>query len=162
MIQLLEKRGEKLHTRHILISIKPTKEDEIASAEKIKRIHQELVDGADFEQLVAQFSDDASTRSENGHLGTFEVEQLKNMAKEFIFALRDVKVGNISDPVRTQYGYHILRLNARDEARDYDLDKDYDRLEQMSLSYKKQKELQKWLDQIKKQVYVFYQQDALE
>jgi len=161
IIQLLDKRGEKIHTRHILISIKPTKEDEIAAAEKIKDIHRQLEDGADFNELVLKYSDDPSTKQDQGHLGTYEIDQLKTMAKGFVYALKGVEVGHYSDPVKTQYGFHVLRLNSRESARDIDFEKDYDRIAEMALNYKKQKELQKWIEQMKKQVYIEYKDKSL-
>ncbi len=161
IIQLVDKRGDKIHTRHILVAIKPTKEDEIAAAEKIKEIYRQLKDGADFNEMVLKYSDDASTRQDGGHLGRFEVNQLKNMAKEFVFALNGVEVGQISEPVRTQYGFHILKLNARESARDIDFEKDYDRIAELALNFKKQKELQKWIEQMKQQVYIEYKDKSL-
>ncbi|MDZ7314538.1 MAG: peptidylprolyl isomerase [candidate division KSB1 bacterium] len=154
IIKMEEKRGDKLRTRHILVAIKPKREDELAAAEKIKRIHQELMNGADFEEMVLKYSDDASTKNDKGHLGRYEVEQLRRMAKEFVFALTGLKPGEISDPVKTSYGFHILKLNAREQARELDFDKDYDRIEQAALNYKRQQELQKWLNELKKQVFV--------
>lgn len=161
IIQLLDKRGEKIHTRHILISIKPTREDEIAAAEKIKSIHKQLLDGADFNSIVTEYSDDQSTKQDQGHLGVYEVDQLRTMAKEFMFALDGVKVGEYSDPVKTQYGFHVLLLNDRQPAREIDFEKDYDRIAELALNYKKQKELQKWLEQIKENVYIEYKDKSL-
>ncbi|MBN1479845.1 hypothetical protein EH223_18220 [candidate division KSB1 bacterium] len=161
IIKLEEKRGEKIHTRHILISIKPTQEDQIAAAEKIKSIHGQLVNGADFVEMVEQYSDDASTKNDRGHLGTFEVDQLRSMAKEFVFALDDVEVGEISEPVKTEYGFHILKLNSREDAREIDFDKDYDQIQEMALQYKKQQELKKWIDQMKKEIYIEYKDESL-
>lgn len=161
IIRLEEKRGEKIHTRHILVSIKAGKDDEVAAAAEIKKIYQDLKNGADFYELVLLHSDDASTKADRGHLGSYEVEQLRKMAKEFVYALEGVQVGQISDPVKTQYGFHILKLNARETAREYDLDKDYERLEQMATSYKKQSELQKWLNEIQKQVFVDFKDKSM-
>lgn len=161
IIRMEEKRGEKMHTRHILIAVKPRKEDELAAADKIKNIHQELVNGADFEELVLKYSDDASTKNDRGHLGRYDVDQLRRMAKEFVFALEGVGVGQISEPVKTQYGFHILKLNARETAREYNLEQDYDRIEQMALNFKKQQLLQKWLDEMKNQVFVEYKDKSL-
>ena len=161
VIELIEKRGEKIHTRHILMAIEPTEEDEIRAANQIKEIHQRLKDGADFNELVLEYSDDASTREDRGHLGTFEVDQLRNMAKEFIFALDGVAEGEISDPVKTQYGFHVLKLNSREEARAYDFEKDYERLQQMALNQKKQQVLQEWLADIKDEVYIEYKDKSL-
>jgi peptidyl-prolyl cis-trans isomerase SurA len=161
VIKLEEKRGEKIHTRHILVNITPTHEDEIEAAEKIKDIHQKLEDGADFAEMVEEYSDDESTKNDRGHLGVYEVEQLRSMAKEFIFALEGVKEGEISDPVKTQYGFHILKLNSREQAREIDFDKDYDRIEALALNNKKQKELEEWIDRIKRQVYIEYKDESL-
>jgi len=154
IIKLEERRGEKIHARHILVSVKPTKEDEIAAAQKIKEIYKELKNGADFNELVKKYSDDKSTKDENGHLGTFEIDQLRETAKEFIFALSGIKPGEYSDPVKTKYGFHILRLNRRESPRQLSLEKDWDRIQQMALNYKKQKEFQKYLQELKKDIYI--------
>ncbi|MBN2411582.1 peptidylprolyl isomerase [candidate division KSB1 bacterium] len=154
IIRLEEKRGDKIHTTHILITIKPNRDDEIAAAEKIKQIHTQLVNGSDFEEMVKEYSEDESTNKQGGHLGRFEVEQLRNMAKEFVYALKDVEPGNYSEPIKTQYGFHVLKLNAIEGAREYDIEKDWDIIESMALEYKKQQEFKKWLDEIKNEVYV--------
>ncbi len=154
IIRMEEKRGEKIHTSHILLSIKPDKEDEIAAAEKIKEIHARLIDGANFNELVKEYSEDESTNQQNGYLGNFEIEQLRSMAKEFVYALRGVEPGEYSDPIKTQYGFHILKLNGKNEERPYSLETDWDLIENMALEYKKFQELQKWIKEIKEQVFV--------
>ncbi len=154
IIKLEERRGEKIRARHILVAVKPSKEDEIRAAQKIKEIYNELKNGADFYELVKKYSDDKSTRDDKGHLGTFEVDQLRETAKEFIFALNGVQPGSYSEPVRTKYGFHILKLNRREEPRELSLDKDWDRIEKMALEYKRQKEFQKYINELKKNVYI--------
>ncbi len=161
IIELLDKRGEKIHTRHILIAVNPTEEDEIEAANTIKEIHKKLKQGADFNEMVLEYSDDASTREDRGHLGTYEVEQLRNMAKEFLFALEDVQEGEITDPVKTKFGFHVLRLNSRQSAREYDFEKDYERIEQMALNYKKQQVLIEWINDMKDDVYIEYKDESL-
>jgi len=154
IIQLLEKRGDKIHTRHILVALKPTKEDEIAAANKIKKIYSELKNGADFAKMVEKYSQDESTNKQQGHLGTFEIDQLRQTAKEFVFALKGVKVGGYSDPVKTKYGFHILKLNSREQPRELDLKKDWDKIQQMALAFKKQQEFKKYLQEIKEGIYI--------
>jgi peptidyl-prolyl cis-trans isomerase SurA len=154
IIKLEEKRGEKIHAKHILITAKPTETDQRAAADKIKQIHSELLAGADFLELVDKHSMDASTKEQKGHLGVFEVDQLLETAKEFTFALNGVEPGKYSDPVATQYGFHVLRLNSRDQARMLSIDKDWDRIEAMALEFKKQKEFTKLLDEIRNEVYI--------
>ena len=154
IIRMEEKRGEKIHTHHILIALKPSREDEIAAAEKIKEIHRQLREGASFIEMVEQYSTDESSRDLGGHLGKFEIDQLRQTAKEFIFVLQDVEVGGISDPVKTQFGFHILKLNAKEEPRPLTLEKDWDRIEARALEFKKQGMFQSWLEEIKQDVYV--------
>ncbi len=160
IIRLEDKRGDKIHTRHILISLTPSKEDEVTAANKIKEIYQKLKNGEDFVSLVEQYSDDKSSNKEQGHLGYFEIDQLRNTAKEFVYAITDVKEGQISEPVKTKYGFHILKVNKRDQGRELDLEKDWDRIEQMALEYKKQKEFNQWLQSLKKEVYIKIYRDV--
>ena len=154
IIRLEEKRGDKIHTRHILIAPKPTYEDEVASAELIKKIAEELKNNANFEDYVAKYSDDASTKTNQGHLGVFEIDQLRETAKEFTFALAGVQVGEYADPVKTQYGFHILRLNNRTQPRPLDLEKDWTRIEAMALDFKKRQAFNQLLEEIKNTVFI--------
>jgi peptidyl-prolyl cis-trans isomerase SurA len=159
IIQMLERRGEKINTRHILITSKPSREDEVAAADSIKAIYQKLKAGANFEEMVQRYSQDESSKNEKGHLGHFEIDQLRERAKEFVFAVSGLKAGEYSDPVRTQYGFHILRLNSKEEARPLDLQKDYDRLHQQALDHKMQKEFTAWIDELKQFVHVEIKDD---
>ncbi len=154
LIKMEERRGEKVRVRHILITPKATREDEMASADSIRAIHGRLQAGASFEEMVAKYSEDASSRELKGHLGVFEVDQLRERAKEFVFAIRGVADSAYSDPVRTQYGFHIIRVNRRDPARELSLEKDFDRIQQIALDYKKQKLFESWLGDIRETVFV--------
>ena len=162
IIKMIERRGEKIHTRHILFSIKPTQEDMVCAADTIKIIHKMLKDGADFDSLVAEYSDDESTVEDGGYLGEFEVEQLKQMAEEFAFVLDDLEPGEISEPVKTQYGFHVIKLHDRTSARKLSFEDDYDRIREIVLNFKKQERLEEWLDEKRKEVYVEYKLSSLE
>jgi len=159
IIRMEEKRGEKIHCRHILITMKPTRDDEILAAEKIKVIHTELFNGADFIELVGEHSQDESTKDQQGYLGRFGVDELKETAKEFVFAIEEVCAGEYSDPVRTQYGFHILKVNGREKERELDVEKDWDRIEDMALNFKKQREFDKWVVRMKENVYIEIKED---
>ncbi len=154
LIKMEERRGEKVRVRHILITPKATREDEMASADSIRAIHRRLQAGASFEEMVAKYSEDSSSRELKGHLGVFEVDQLRERAKEFVFAIRGVADSAYSDPVRTQYGFHIIRVNHREPARELSLEKDFDRIQQIALEHKKQKLFESWLRDIRETVFV--------
>jgi peptidyl-prolyl cis-trans isomerase SurA len=154
LIKMEERRGEKIHCRHILITPKATREDELVAADTIKAIDKQLKNGVDFEALVSKYSEDASTNQIKGHLGRFEIDQLRERAKEFVFSIKDVAAGSYSEPVRTQYGFHIIRVNNREPARRLSLEKDYERIQRMALEFKKQSAFEAWISELKENVFV--------
>ncbi len=153
IIQCIDRKGDKINVRHLLILLQPTKEDEKETIEKIKYVRK-LLDkkDADFEKIAKQYSDDETTKEQGGHLGLLELENLQE--KEFKNAIEDLEVGEISQPFKTQFGWHILKLNAREEARTITIEKDWDKIENWALNLKRQKEFQKWVEEIKEDVYV--------
>lgn len=99
---------------HILIPIETTDtatEDEIAAAEKVakeeaEKIIKELKDGKKFSTLAKKHSKDEGTASNGGDLGYFDLDE---MVDEFSNALKELKVDEYTkQPVKTQYGYHII------------------------------------------------------
>lgn len=152
IIQLIERRGERIHTRHILIQVKPTEEDEKRIVEELKEIRQKILDGADFSEMAVKYSDDQNVTKDKGHLGVFELDKLQ--IPQFRQVLANMKPGEISEPFKTDYGYHIVKLNAREEAHKLTLENDWEQIEQIALNFKMQKEYQKWLAQLKKEIFV--------
>ena len=106
------KRGE-LSAAHILImhvgsqrapsDISRSKSDALALAKKIAQQAKEP--GADFAALARNYSDGPS-KSKGGDLGTFAPG---DMVPEFSAATQKLEVGQISDPVETSFGYHIIK-----------------------------------------------------
>ncbi len=106
---------------HILIRAKgsptPLKKDakELTDEEalaKAKQIRQKLVDGADFATLAKAESDDAGSGANGGDLGTFGHGRMVPAFEEVAFTL---PVGEISQPVKSQFGYHIIKVESRQE-----------------------------------------------
>ncbi|MDZ7263117.1 MAG: peptidylprolyl isomerase [candidate division KSB1 bacterium] len=159
IIQCIDRKGDKINVRHLLIRLEPNTSDEDVTRARIDSIRG-LLDAPDakFDEIAKKFSDDETTREQGGHLGLFEVENLQE--REFRFALEKLKPGEVSAPFKTRFGWHILKLNSRQEPRKISLDKDWERIEAFALSVKRQKEFQKWLDEIKKDVYVEIKEDS--
>ncbi|GIP36338.1 peptidylprolyl isomerase [Paenibacillus sp. J2TS4] len=86
-----------------------TKEEALTRANEVKGM---LDGGADFAELAKQYSDDQGSK-ENG--GKYENEPLsaKKWVPEFQQAAEELPVNTISDPIETQYGYHIMRVDSR-------------------------------------------------
>lgn len=101
---------------HILIRVEEnaSSADTLAAYNKIKKIRQQAVSGADFADLAVKNSEDPSVKSNNGDLGYFTAMY---MVYPFEKAAYDTKVGEISPIVRTSYGYHIIKVNDKRKAR---------------------------------------------
>ncbi len=114
-----KKEYEQVKARHILIAFKGSPaaqagKKELTDAEakaKAEEIRKQLVGGADFAELAKKESDDTGSGSRGGDLGTFGHGQ---MVPEFEKAAFETKVGEISPVVKTQYGYHILKVDSRE------------------------------------------------
>ncbi len=152
IIQLLERKGEKIHVRHILIRVVPTEQDELAVVKEIKELYKKAKSGADFAELAKKYSDDATTKDKGGELGWFQLDQLK--VKEFRAVAETLKVGEVSEPFKTRFGYHILKMNDRREGGKMSLDKDWEQIEQWALARKRNREFQKWVQSLRKNVYI--------
>lgn len=97
---------------HILIKFpqSPSREDSINVFKKAKKIKAEANAGTDFQQLASEFSEDPSASTNKGDLGYFTALQ---MVLPFEEAAYNLKPGEISDPVISDFGYHIIKLDER-------------------------------------------------
>lgn len=79
----------------------------VATEDEAKEIRQQLEDGADFGELAAQKSQDNSSQNK-GDLGWFSADM---MVEPFANAVEALENGQISDPVKSDFGWHVIRLN---------------------------------------------------
>ena len=104
--------GEEVHIRHILIKTEPPR-DEAAAKQKIETIRARIEAGEGFAELARNHSDCPSAEN-GGDLGRF---RRGVMTKNFEQVAFSTPVGSVSDPVRTPFGYHILKVEAHDQPR---------------------------------------------
>ena len=95
--------GEQVHAMHILVA-------DLAAAQQVEK---ELIEGADFAALAAKYSTDTGSKAKGGDLGWFERGKMVTEFEDAAFALQP---GETSEPVKTQYGYHIIRVVERKDA----------------------------------------------
>lgn len=95
--------------QHILVKVaQDAPEEEVQAAKaKIEDIKRRLDEGADFTELATNESDDAAAAAKGGDLGYFGAGQMVKPFEEVAFAMEP---GQISDPVRTQFGFHIIKV----------------------------------------------------
>jgi peptidyl-prolyl cis-trans isomerase C len=108
---------EQVKARHILIAFqgspaaqegKPALTEEQAKA-KAEDLRKQIVGGASFDELAKKESDDVGSGSRGGDLGEFGRGQ---MVPEFEKAAFEAKVGEVTPVVRTQFGYHVIKVDA--------------------------------------------------
>ncbi|OOP57740.1 MAG: hypothetical protein AYP45_01845 [Candidatus Brocadia carolinensis] len=106
--------GETVKVSHILIDTRNMKtEKEFTQAlEHIKSIKKEIDQGMTFEEAARKYSDCPSTQN-GGDLGF--IQRKGNFAKAFLDTAFSLKVGQISGPVQTEYGYHLIKVTEKKE-----------------------------------------------
>ncbi|MHB8993200.1 MAG: peptidylprolyl isomerase, partial [Chloroflexota bacterium] len=117
--------AEQLHARHILVE----------TEEKAKEIAEKLKNGASFEEVAKAESTDTATKENGGDLGWFPRGQ---MVADFEQAVFGLPVKQISDPVNTSFGWHIIEVLEKEENRP---------LDEQALAQRKSQALPEWLSQ---------------
>ena len=156
IIQLMERRGESIRCRHILVKIKNEDEADLAAIEFLNSVRDSILKGkGSFTDFAKKYSDDAETASFGGIMGTFYLEQMDKPLLEIVGKLKD---GEISYPKRVDlaqgaYGYHIVWLEKRITQHKPDIEVDYVDLKRLTDEYKKQKLYSKWMEELKTKIF---------
>jgi len=109
----------------------------VKTEDEAKKISDQLKKGGDFAKLAKEKSIDPGSAKNGGDLGFFSKGQ---MVPEFEKIAFNLKVGQISEPVKTQFGYHIIKVTGRKEGQIVELDKVKNLLTQR-VTAEKQKEV---------------------
>ncbi len=156
IIQLIERRGESIHCRHILIKIKSDDESDLHAIEFLSDIRDSIVQGKNtFDHFAKLDSDDKESAKFGGDLGIFEASQLDKSLLDIIYKLKE---GEISYPKRLEvdknvYGYHIVKLIQRIAEHRANLDTDYAEVKRLADYAKKQKMYAEWMKELKGKIF---------
>lgn len=106
--------GESIRVSHILIDTRDLKtQEEFSKAlEKIKNIKKEIDRGASFDELARKHSAHLSAQ-EGGDMGF--IQRKGSLAKPFLDAAFSLQIGEVSEPVKTEYGYHLIKVTDKKE-----------------------------------------------
>jgi peptidyl-prolyl cis-trans isomerase SurA len=155
IVQLLARRGESVHARHILLKVDKSAVSDSTTIAQLLELKRRAEAGESFSELARKYSEDEETKSIGGDLGTFTADQLH---PDFLQVLQSLKEGEISDPIQTSHSsrnaYHIVWLRKRTPAHEMNLQDDYRRVEQLALYMKRNKKYEEWLEELKKEIYV--------
>ncbi len=164
IIQLIQRKGERVNVRHILIIPKPTPEEIAAARARADSIYNLIVsDSLTFEKAAMEFSDDEDTKNSGGLLfnpnnGTskFKLDELPPYIR---FDIKDMKAGEISRPIQTvdntgQPVFKIYKIKSRTEAHIANPEQDYQLIMNMALQAKRQRIMDEWINEQLKKTYI--------
>jgi len=164
VIQLIERRGEMINVRHILLTPKVSTAEILKSQQQLDSVYTKISEGKmTFEEAAEKYSDDENGKTSGGLMinpqsGTsnFEVEELDPNS---FFVIDKLKVGEVSTPTKlpTQDGkqvYKLIKLKSRSTPHVANLREDYQRISNIALQLKQNKAINDWITKKRKNVYV--------
>ncbi len=163
IIQMIERKGDYINVRHILLVPKVSPLDLFTAKRELDSIAGLIrFDSITFEKAVEKFSD-ADNKNSGGILineytmgTTFEAEQLDPQVS---FTIEKMQVGELSNPVpmkidKQKDAYRLLKLKSKTQPHKANMLDDYARIQQWALQEKQMKAINKWIDEKAKQTYV--------
>jgi len=166
-IELVQRKGDLLDLRHILIMPKMTNEDFFKCKKDLDSIYKEINLGLiSFENAVKKYSDDLETKQNSGLMinpqtanTKFDNNALSQIDENSIVVLNNMKVGDISKPMQFKLpdgkpGFRILKLKTRIEPHKMNLIEDYQKLAQFANVEKNKKLVKEWIKKRSKISYI--------
>jgi peptidyl-prolyl cis-trans isomerase D len=117
---------ETVEARHILIKLDKDADDNTVEAARMRavEIHDRILKGEDFAELAKQLSEGPS-KSQGGYLGTFGRGRMVKPFEDQAFAMQ---TGDISEPIRTDFGWHIIKVEKHNAAQTLTLEASQDKI----------------------------------
>lgn len=154
LVYLVDERGrerliEQTDVRHILIKPTEVLSDE-AAQKQAADLRQRILNGEAFEVLAKEYSDDIGSATEGGELGWTNPGQ---MVPEFEAAMASTDIGEVSEPVRSEFGWHILEVTGR---REQNIAEDLRKRQVMNYLHEQKydEELEAWLRKVREEAFV--------
>ena len=149
------KKPEQVQASHILLKMDPGAANDETRTQKrlvLSRLRGEVEKGVDFAQLAREHSDCPSS-SRGGDLGLFERGK---MAKAFEDAAFGMKVGEVSEIVETQFGYHLIKVTNRQDGETVSLEKARDSITNFLNRQKQEQAVGEYLDTLRGTTQIEY------
>jgi len=165
LIQMLERRGNNIHLRHILVKPEITDEDLKLADEELAKVRDLIVtDSITFSQGVKKYSDeDQQSYTNDGNLvnnatgNTFY--EIGDLDPEIYFTIDTMEVGDVSSPFAFRSGpnetsYRIVFLKSRTKPHKASLETDYTKIKMAAIEQKKSTELNNWVKETVGETYI--------
>ncbi len=146
IVEVLNKGSDWVLLRQILIKVSPTRADTLRYEKLAERIRNKVIAGADFESLAKKYSDDPTVE-----LGEFYLNQL---TPPFDTVVENLKAGDVSKPLLTPYGYHLIYVKDRVEKKVLSFEDLRDKIYQYLYQQELEKKYEALIDELKEKVFV--------
>ncbi len=166
-VEMMERRGEQINVRHILVRAKTSLEDLEKAKIFLDSIHKLIIDKKmTFAEAAEKFSDDEESKINGGMMfnpmtgaTTFEMDQLGSIDQRLFLTIENMVPGDISKAVKTQSpdgkeAYNLFFLKTKTEPHVANMKDDYQRIQQAALGEKKNKAIEKWINSKAAETYV--------
>lgn len=164
IVQLVERRGEQVNVRHILIKVNYDYADVLAAKRVLDSVYNLiLTENISFADAALKFSDDESTKNNGGMMlnpqdGSTKIPS-DQVDPSIYFQLENMKVGEVASPssfkIPTgEQAYRIVKLLSKTEPHQANLKDDYQKIQQAALTSKQNKEVEAWFKKRRAQTYI--------
>jgi peptidyl-prolyl cis-trans isomerase SurA len=151
VIKCTGRKEDKIKASHILIPLTASDIDLRAKLALADSLVAAVKGGANFAELASKYSSDETSVQDGGELGWYGADDLLPGFKE---ALQGMEVGQVSYPISSDFGYHIVLLEDKRESVPIDPTEDFDTLMEMAKRDKTQKQLSEWISRISESIYI--------
>lgn len=164
ILQLMERRGEQINVRHILIKPILDGNDLLTARNFLDSIYYEILsDKITFAEAAEKYSDDKATKNNGGSFinqidGSVKIP-MDQLDPSVSFVMDTLKKGNISKPAFTQspsgnQGYRLIYFKSQTEPHKANLKEDYQKIQQLALQKKQEKIVATWFNKKQKETYL--------
>ncbi|MCB0684996.1 MAG: peptidylprolyl isomerase [Saprospiraceae bacterium] len=158
LIELIKRRGNLIHTRHILIKPVINQEDLDAAREKLDSIRTVfLTDSMSFEEVVKKYSNEDEQSYNNGGRVVNPITgntffETADLDADVFFAIDSLEIGEMTEPIQFkkpsgEIGFRVVLLLSRTDPHQANLQQDYTKIKQAAIEERKVKEFDKWLQE---------------
>ncbi len=154
-------QGDQVHARHILVKVDQDADDEAvaeAEARAASIAEQAQADDADFEELAREYSE-GPTADRGGDLGFFSRQ---DMVPAFSDAAFSMEAGDVSEPVRSPFGFHVIQVVDTKEGQEADFDEVRPQLELRAKEQQFREHFQKFIDELRDGIEIEELADNIE
>lgn len=155
LIQVVEKKKDAIHARHILFKISQSTEDYERTRAFLDSLRLVAIENNNFPELARLHSDDKETRGFGGLIGRLPIKEIPSNFREQITKLKD---GGISEPlpynvVQNKPAFHIIYKKATIPEHFATIEQDYDYINSIALDHKKMKIYNDYIQKLRKEIY---------